>query len=300
MSDRHGTLLLVIPIVLPLTDHLFCLSHLLSNIDQNLRRAIGGRWAEFMAEFWKAYRAVSPEMFTERWEALVASFPEAAAYLTNELWPCRERWAWTFVAHKFTVGSRTNGRVESENRVSKNWSGAKTSLYQLYAATNKRTDGQSLKDMCTVRDSSRQKHPSQIETVFPGPLSVIRKHVGSFGLQICFREMESSLYYAVEALQIPAGFRYWRMTNTYENDTAHIGSKWLLRLVVNQGLRVTMVLRVSHLGTGKAHILAFTDNQTYVCDCTMGLSLGLPCRHYFHVLSSTGNLRFHLSVINRR
>lgn len=320
MSDRHGTLLIVIPIVLPLTDHLFCLSHLLSNIDQNLRRAIGGRWAEFMDKFWKAYRAVSPEMFTERWEALVASFPEAAAYLTNELWPCRERWAWTFVAHKFTVGSRTNGRVESENRVSKSWSGAKTSLYQLYAATNKRTDGQSLKDMCTVRDSSRQKHPSQIETVFPGPLSVIRKHVGPFGLQICFREMESSLYYTVEALQIPAGFRYWtedaiieastgfewekgeenRMSNLYENDGAHIGSKWLLRLVVNQGLRVTMVLRVSHLGTGKTHILAFMDNQTYVCDCTMGLSLGLPCRHYFHVLSSTGNLRFHLSVINRR
>lgn len=244
ISDRHATLLSIIPIVLPLTNHLYCLHHLLTNIDQNLRRKLGGRWGEFMPAFRVVYRAVSPEIFTRLWETLVARFPEAADYLNNELWPCRERWAWTYTAYKFTVGIRTSGRVESENRVTKVFAGAKTSLFQLYCSLNERTNGQSVKEMRNVRDvrsfihfllltpyadvpiqkAFRQKHPTQIESIFPGPLALLRMHAGPFALQTCFKQMELSLYYNVVPLQLPAGLRHWVSSGLSPTCTNHTNS----------------------------------------------------------------------------
>lgn len=92
------------------------------------------------------------------------------------------------------------------------------------------------------------------------------------------------------------------MIDSFQNDGAHLDSKWLLRLVVNQGMRVQTLFRIQHMGSGKSHVLAFMDDQSYVCDCTMGLSLGIPCRHFFTILAASGNtgIQFHMSVINRR
>ena len=90
------------------------------------------------------------------------------------------------------------------------------------------------------------------------------------------------------------------MINTFANNSAYLGAKWVLRLIHNRGLQVRNVLRVVHQGTGKQHLVVLLDNKSYVCDYAMGMNLGIPCRHYFSVLTSVREFRFHISVVRSR
>ncbi|TEB26895.1 hypothetical protein FA13DRAFT_1635364, partial [Coprinellus micaceus] len=41
-------------------------------------------------------------------------------------------------------------------------------------------------------------------------------------------------------------------------------------------------------------------NGGYVCDCTMGLNMGIPCRHFFAVLRQNTNLTLRMNMIAKR
>lgn len=151
VSDRHPSLIAAVAIVLVFTFHVFCLSHLLENIDKNLRRSLGAEWPNFLQDFWAAYRAVSPAEFERLWAALVARYANARAYL-QELYTVRDRWAWAWISYLFTAGIRTNGRVETENRVTKALSGAKKTLFQVFTALNERTQQQAGADLIRTRE----------------------------------------------------------------------------------------------------------------------------------------------------
>ena len=73
-------------------------------------------------------------------------------YLDEEIYPCREQWAWAWISSVFTAGIRTNGRVESENRVTKSLGGPKTSLFSLFNALNERAQGQTTQELERVRN----------------------------------------------------------------------------------------------------------------------------------------------------
>ncbi|PPR08003.1 hypothetical protein CVT24_003754 [Panaeolus cyanescens] len=323
LSDRHATLISVLPRVMPKTEHLYCLHHLTSNVDQRLRSMLSAtnQWGSFQSDFWAVYRAVSPEEFDRQWQSLTCNYPSAAPYLAS-LYECREKWAWTFVSLKFTLGIQTSGRVESENRISKEFGGPKKSVKQLFDGLVARTDEQQSKYLIKVRESSRRQHGNtNLERLFAGPLAQLRKHAGPFALQTCYTQMELSVYFRTEILQLPEGIRSWNeyaisvvaeppfewsnnqnrsMINTFTNEDAYIGAQYLLRMTSGRGNRVQNVLRIVHQGSNKAHILLILDNSSYICDCSMGISLGLPCRHYFQALSHLSNFRFHLGVIRAR
>jgi hypothetical protein len=78
--------------------------------------------------------------------------------MNEELYPCRERWAWAWISHVFTAGVRTNGRVEAENRVNKVFGGLKKTLLQLFDSLNKRTNGQTAKEMTAVWQVTLSQH----------------------------------------------------------------------------------------------------------------------------------------------
>ena len=158
VSDRSPSLIASCAATLPLTDHLYCINHLDGNIKTNLRQHLGNEYSNFMRDFWATYRAVSPEEFERLWNHLAARYPAAAHYLNTELYPCCERWAWCWVSFKFTAGTRTNGRVETENRVNKTIGGPKKTLKQLFDGLNNRTDGQTVQEMVRVREVSPMTH----------------------------------------------------------------------------------------------------------------------------------------------
>jgi hypothetical protein len=227
ISDRHRSLISAVEEVLVVSEHIFCMHHLDGNVDKNLRKVIpSDQWMSFKNNFWAVYRAISPEDFDIQWRQLTAQYSAAQKYLDEELYPCRRQWAWVYVSHKFTCGVRTNGRVEVENRITKAFGGPRKSLKDLFDGLNERTDGQSLQETLRVRDvsvefskatfsllmslqSSRRQHAKPIETVFPGPLQLVRQFTAPFPLQKCYEQMEQSMYYRTRVLQRPDGIRDW-------------------------------------------------------------------------------------------
>ncbi|KAJ7731464.1 hypothetical protein DFH07DRAFT_713146, partial [Mycena maculata] len=296
ISDRDPALIAAVALVLVLTFHVYCLSHLLDNIDRNLRSSLGADWGNFLQDFWAAYRAVSPTEFERLWAALVARYPNPRIYL-QELYNVRDRWAWAWISYLFTAGIRTNGRVETENRVTKAVSGSKKTLFQVFTALNERTRQQTGADLIRSRESSRRQHPGQVESMFTSILVHLREHVGPFALNVSFQQMESSVFYDADVLQLPEGTRTWHPMNDFSNDNAYIETRWLLRLVQNQGLVPIHLVKITHRNTGAAHIVAILPDGRYVCDCCMGLNQGLVCRHYFAAWLKIPGLPFHISLI---
>lgn len=93
------------------------------------------------------------------------------------------------------------------------------------------------------------------------------------------------------------------MINNFQNDNSHISTVFLLRLIRGRGLTIKHLIEVMHIGTNALHIVTLLPDDsyvTYVCDCCMGMNLGLPCRHYFQVLSAIKTLKFNLGVIRAR
>lgn len=54
------------------------------------------------------------------------------------------------------------------------------------------------------------------------------------------------------------------------------------------------------MGMTVTHYLVLLRDRTYICDCCMGLNLGVSCRHYFQVLLKMPSLRFHIGLIRPR
>ncbi|KDQ56236.1 hypothetical protein JAAARDRAFT_132454 [Jaapia argillacea MUCL 33604] len=211
------------------------------------------------------------------WADLGDRYPPARAYIDAGLYGCREHWAWTWISHLFTAGIRTTGRVEVENRVNRIFGGPKKSLFTLFTSLNERTTGQNVKEM-----------------------ELLRQYIGPFALQRCWEQMAQSVFYKTEVLQRPEGICDWSSFNRFDNDQAYISTKWLIRLVSARGLKIQHLLQVSHLGTKATHVIALLPGGRYVCDCCMGMNLGVPCRHYFQVLTCVRSLTFHIGLIRAR
>ncbi|KAJ6545321.1 hypothetical protein B0H19DRAFT_914963, partial [Mycena capillaripes] len=161
----------------------------------------------------------------------------------------------------FTAGIRTNGRVEAENRITKGITGANKTLFQVFNALNTRTLEQH-------RDENIR----------------VREHVGPFALQTCFNQMKlSPYYYDAKALQLPEGVRDWRPMNDFARPRA--------------GARSSACSQISHTETGATHIIAILPDGRYLCDCCMGMNLGVVFRHYFVAWYKIPGLPFHLSLI---
>ncbi|KAF8161944.1 hypothetical protein K438DRAFT_1776222 [Mycena galopus ATCC 62051] len=194
------------------------------------------------------FGSVSPAEFDRLWNILVTRYPAASEYLDTELYSCRSHWAWAWVSNVFTGGVRTTGRAEGENRINKIIGGPKKTFLQLFEGLNQRSQDQTTKELVQVRESSSRRHESNLESLFVGPLKMLRDYAGPFALQTCYKQMQLSLFYTAEneyVVQVGEELGYdWspgeekQMLNAFENDKAHISVKWLLQLVTKRGLSV--------------------------------------------------------------
>ncbi|KIJ08366.1 hypothetical protein PAXINDRAFT_88940 [Paxillus involutus ATCC 200175] len=90
------------------------------------------------------------------------------------------------------------------------------------------------------------------------------------------------------------------MINDFANDAVYMSVKWLLRLINSRGHDIKHLLKVTKHGSKSTHFLVILSDNNYVCDCCMGMNLGVPCRHYFQVLLKTPHLLFHIGLVRAR
>ena len=113
-TDRDGAIAAAIQRVWPEVRHRACLWHIHENIQLNLGSI--DQYHAFMAEFWRVYWMSSEETFEDAFRDLVDRWPAASSYLTTNLYPDRQKWAWAWLGNSFAAGLRTTGRVEGEHK----------------------------------------------------------------------------------------------------------------------------------------------------------------------------------------
>ena len=144
--------------------HGCCLNHLDGNIVKKIAPILGPLCQSFREAFWTIYYSISPSALEEAWDDLLAKFPTARPYLEHEIWPGRERWAWAYVAPRFTCSVRTSGRVEGENSVNKLLGNLKTSVYDLGMNLIARSEAQGDLEALRVRNVRAQHFSCSIES----------------------------------------------------------------------------------------------------------------------------------------
>lgn len=121
---------------LPDITHILCVHHVQGNAADEARKILGGEYKAFFADFWTVYHAISEAAFQRAWDRLISDWPAMDSYLTGTLWPVRHKWAWYSVSRINTLGMRTSGRVEREQRINKLLGDSKTPLNALVPALN--------------------------------------------------------------------------------------------------------------------------------------------------------------------
>ncbi|KAJ7615810.1 hypothetical protein B0H17DRAFT_908046, partial [Mycena rosella] len=228
---------------------------------------------------------------------LLEKYPAARSYL-QELYLVRDRWAWAWISVLFHSGnSDERAGWRSKNRITKAISGPKKTLFQVFNTLNERTLEQQADEHIRVRDASRKQHPTQLDSLFKPILDLLRKYAGPFALNTCYKQMSLCMFYSASALQLPDGIRNWSSRNDFANDRAYIGTRFLLRLVREQGLVPSHLIKITHTETGATHIIALLPDGRYLCDCCMGINLGVVCRHFFIAWVKIPGLPFHISLI---
>ncbi|KAJ7930174.1 hypothetical protein B0H13DRAFT_1859006 [Mycena leptocephala] len=77
--------------------------------------------------------------------------------------------------------------------------GPKKTLLQLFRDLNECTTDQKVQDLIRHRQSARQQHVSNVETLFHQIIKVMRQHAGPYANQKCCRRW----------MRLPSGKRQW-------------------------------------------------------------------------------------------
>ncbi|KAJ6522750.1 hypothetical protein B0H19DRAFT_1277240 [Mycena capillaripes] len=123
------------------------------------------------------------------------------------------------------------------------------------------------------------------ESLFKPILDLLNLYTAAFAIQTCFKQMELAMFYDAAALQRPEGVRNWseyaiaandsepgfqwqnneeQRRNHFSNDRAYIGTRFLLRLVQEQGLVPSHLLKITHTETRATHLLALFPDGRYL------------------------------------
>ncbi|KAF7344160.1 SF3b1 domain-containing protein [Mycena venus] len=141
-------------------------------------------------------------------------------------------------------------------------------------------------------ESSRRRHDSNLESLFAGPLKMLRDHAGPLALQTCYKQMQLSLFYSTEVIQRPNEVESW--TAYALSSSQEPAFDWM-----PGEQNGTHFNALGHFLDNEAWSYILSDGR-YVCDCCMPSNLGIPCRHYFRIWVDVQNMPFHISLIRPR
>ncbi|CAD6945596.1 unnamed protein product [Tilletia controversa] len=191
ISDQDAAFISAVREVLPTSHHVLCLYHLWQNIVKQLKGKLRGQWVSFPQSFWRVYKAPSPNAFEARWRDLLESYPRARTYLETYQYKNRRSWAAAWVRTRFTADTRTTGRVDSENGLSKLLSDRKSTLSDLFSRLLLRAEDQMAKSIKV--SAYLHKKPTPTEVLFQVVIDTCRDQCHVWAVRRIVGEMEEGV-----------------------------------------------------------------------------------------------------------
>ena len=181
-----------------------CIYHIGQNLYKKLSKLLGGKYSEFLKEFYNARNSLSQERFEQLFIQLVEKYEQAADYLKN-LYKSKTCWALCFTTTIFTASVQSTSRVEGMNGVLKREIfNSNTSLLQLGEILYHRH-----------QEEEKQKEfafwkaviPCVVDLqtanfLFPAVEAMIKKYLTTplYNLQV--QEINQSVYYKCEQFEL--------------------------------------------------------------------------------------------------
>ncbi|CAB5211331.1 unnamed protein product [Rhizophagus irregularis] len=85
-TDSELGLINAVAQVFPNTPHFYCMFHIWQNIIKHLKSKLGENFSNFSKAFYACRNALCIEIFEQRWEFMIKSFPNCKRYMTRTLY----------------------------------------------------------------------------------------------------------------------------------------------------------------------------------------------------------------------
>lgn len=296
----------------------WCLWHIYMNLAKKLTLS-GTRQKNFFRDFRLAQKQISPEEFNRLWGKLKLDYPEAIAYLDDQLTPHAHLWAECYL-QTFTAGCQSTQRGEGANRYIKKHCRKNSPLRKIVLETLESAKMESAKlSERGARDAMNLAQAAHVaELLLPKEIfRLLKESLTSFGFSTVLKQLQiSSLYNIIECRvsgpspAAPAGPDIGLDLDTDVVDLPRFRSvrEAAEKLGVSEVEHRSFCVYTKHTvnnGRSNPHFMFLTNKHpeidcytSFMCSCGNAVRCGVPCRHFWAVLLSCPQAAFHLGMIN--
>ncbi|GES88875.1 protein FAR1-related sequence 5-like [Rhizophagus clarus] len=250
------------------------------------------------------------EDFERRWQRLISNYPAAKSYLQNKLYPIRFSWAYCYTQTRFTAGTTTTQRAESENNTIKLEGLHTASLVRLTQQIHMRLEEE--KQYAEFEDQKTRNIMISIphidEKYFGSILQVLKEFLIPNMLTIAKKEISKSILY--EAMQInlslnldTLNFEYTPQDDALENkyDWKKAFLKDLMKNIPKPLIiEIWKVQPSIGVQPWLVQYVILLQDGSHICTCLMLINKGIICRHFIKILTKSASAFFNISLIPSR
>ncbi|CAB4397966.1 unnamed protein product [Rhizophagus irregularis] len=260
--------------------------------------------------FIKTRNSSCVEDFERRWQRLITNYPAAKSYLQNKLYPIRFSWAYYYTQTRFTAGTTTTQRAESENNTIKLEGLHTASLVYLTQQIHMRLEKE--RQYAEFEDQKTRNIMTSIphidEKFFGSIIQILKEFLTPNILIIAKKEISESILY--EAIQISLNlnldtldFEYTPQDDAIENkyDYKKALLKDLMKNIPNSF--IIEVWRVQPSIGAQLWLTQYVillQDGSHICTCLMLINKGIICRHFIRILTKSASAFFNISLIPSR
>ena len=282
---------------------------------------LGKEYHNFSSDFIKCQQQTSEKVFWTEYNILKGTWPEACAYLDEQLTPNVRYWA-GFRHTRFSTGAVSTQRGEGLNRHFKAHLSAQSPLSKLFQEVLLREEREQAKlYVSTVKDNM---HTTQANTYakscYPDIHAEMQESLTGYGLSMLLKQVSAGANYAACEVDIETmeGLQDAdpdvRNCDDLDVDTLDLPrnrtAAELIAGVLEEHHETLRVFRLDllHTITNKPtnpQFLILYDKlkgrgayQQHICTCGSAIRCGVPCRHFWGLLRSTTAATFHRGLVN--
>ena len=274
-----------------------CAFHITQNLHKNLRKPLGDQYEKFIQNFYHCRNSLVQSTFSNRFSKLMEDYPQSRRYLEG-LYESKEYWSHSYTSFKFTGGMIASSRVESVNSCIKRMLfNSDVSLCGLMDEIHKLLDEQDKNNRYQYWKLAIPSVKNQEKTnfLFTEVDKCCQNFLTPAVLKLQRDEINQSLYYSANLVeQWDTAIEESYDEECAENPQASIDQ--LLEVSGRDNVKEIWEIIVGNSLKAK-HYVVLLKNEAHLCSCLMAIRKGIVCRHYFQIMLSTKEAKFHIRLI---
>ncbi|CAB5327135.1 unnamed protein product [Rhizophagus irregularis] len=309
-TDSDPAMSNAISLIYPNSAHCLCLFHIDLNLKKNLHSKLTTKiFHEFRKDFFQCRNTLSPAIFESRWQNLKEKYSSVSGYLNRQLDPLKTKWAVCYINIQFTAGANSTQRVESLNKKVHDSVNSCSSLLTLVKEIQQLLDNEA--NYIRIQEYKDEIPSIGLENVAQRYFTSIEKIVSDYLMApmiipVC-KQMQECFYYDAFMLEIT---QWEAIIETHTEDNYNEGvredhyeiAKILLgdiSATITKSEIVEIWRIVVSCGLKNQYVVLLSDGS-HRCTCNLLITHGYPCRHFYKILRTSPNAKWHVGLISSR